>query len=871
MAGKRIVALSLFALVALTLTLFASSGTEAGSYKPYNKYILATTSAPGVPSDNTVIVTIPAPDYNYEDSSMYNFAPPDGLIVPGNSIPIGAKVGTLSSQSTLGIVNGKCTFAVNPFFQLYNASVNNAVTLTPAEMAWTNTPLPVPTGTYTAGLRDYLARYPTFLNLMLDPDGATGPKPALIPRARYAGDANVAGSNMLIEVIVLNPGQITQLPPGIKVQMVSALGYVLLTALNNPYDQTENPGGSVSDFCTPLMSNTTIWGLTQDNPATTPANEANFESQINPADGTGVLLTNTHLNRNYSQAERDADEDGWENDADPCPYTLDPLWDMRYDYATPPCLLGKGDDDCDGLPNSCDPEPNGVDDGAPDCPGASQTDCDNDGYNNRTDICPLVANGTGVGEDNQADRDSTVQALNSDLGPGPDSIGDACDDSDCDGVEDGAVTPCSCADGIDNGGDTVIDGNDPNCQPSMDKLDATPWGTNPGTGLYFHAFPWTAVCVGSPPADADSDGYCTGLEEFLGSSDTNGSESACNDAVDDDGDTYINDGCPKVGDFIESGAQCAIGNAVSDDTPAPDSMEQTLGVKVNDGCPAIGNPESYVIDAALTGGAAPAGNVQPALTAPQSCTDGVDNDGDGSIDAADDGCTCPTANDSDCDGVCNPDKTDPKCIKNPEVIKTLPPAPPTPVSSRWKETSPVKDREWHLTSWDDKDGDTKLSVGDVVDMTLIRKFLFNVIGVTVVLPAFPTAFTGELIDSCPDKKNPTQTDTDDDGLGDACDDDDDGDGFSDTNEWYIGTDPLDACTNTNNVTGKSDAWPLDQDKNKQITVAGDVLMYRGQISAQITTVPATWSLTRLDLDNNKQITVAGDVLMYRGKISAVCS
>jgi len=45
-------------------------------------------------------------------------------------------------------------------------------------------------------------------------------------------------------------------------------------------------------------------------------------------------------------------------------------------------------------------------------------------------------------------------------------------------------------------------------------------------------------------------------------------------------------------------------------------------------------------------------------------------------------------------------------------------------------------------------------------------------------------------DNCPLDANPAQTDTDDDGAGDACDTDDDNDGLSDALEISIGTDPL---------------------------------------------------------------------------------
>jgi hypothetical protein len=51
----------------------------------------------------------------------------------------------------------------------------------------------------------------------------------------------------------------------------------------------------------------------------------------------------------------------------------------------------------------------------------------------------------------------------------------------------------------------------------------------------------------------------------------------CNNAVDDDGDWKINDGCPKVGSKSETGTQCNDAVDAGEDTPA-DGM-------VNDGCP----------------------------------------------------------------------------------------------------------------------------------------------------------------------------------------------------------------------------------------------------------------------------------------------
>jgi hypothetical protein len=94
-------------------------------------------------------------------------------------------------------------------------------------------------------------------------------------------------------------------------------------------------------------------------------------------------------------------------------------------------------------------------------------------------------------------------------------------------------------------------------------------------------------------------------------------------------------------------------------------------------------------------------------------------------------------------------------------------------------------------------------------------------------------------------------------------DDTDCDGWTESQESYLGTDPVDDCPNNTSHA----AWPPDMDNNKTITVVGDVLRFVGHIGAN----PSSPNFRRLDLNADGFIGVVGDVLIYRGKIGARCA
>jgi len=291
-------------------------------------------------------------------------------------------VGHLESQATLGLVGAACNTELPVEFDMVNASIDLSDTVSFNDTSKDDNES---TRDYAKdvnpenGLYDAFDKYPDFINRLFDADD-------LRPIRRSAGITILAGIPVLLQFLTFPPGTfINDTIPN----DISMLGYptvVLLQDFGDP--QTEPEPSAITDFCTPLVSTTTFFGVTKDN-AWTVVDESGIPLLVNPQDGSYAFAV-------VSTGLRDADADGYEDSLDTCPYDTN-LGNAR--------ITNDGDVDADGLDAACDPNDDPL-------TGGTNSDEDGDGYLNRQDNCPLVKNGQDM--TNQADADL-------------DQIGDVCD------------------------------------------------------------------------------------------------------------------------------------------------------------------------------------------------------------------------------------------------------------------------------------------------------------------------------------------------------------------------------------------------------------------------------------------------------------
>ena len=442
----------LLALVALVSILGATDTARAQTFNPTYSATLVNPET-GANSDFTVEFSLPKGDVQFGGAVF--FIPSEWGITPAEDIPIGAVVGSLTATATLGLINGACNNILPVSFTMLNASTDPTDTVQYLDSDDDDDDdEDYLKDTDQNGLQDGIEQYPDFITRVLDDQPGDEVGQPLQPIRRSAGITIVAGVNVLIQFLIFEPGTFISE----NIPNDAELGFPSVLLLQNGGDPDSDPiPSAITDFCTPLTSTITTFGISKDNPCTDspPLNELDPLCEVtsapleitgdetsDPDEGGIPLSTNpaegTYTFTTIAAGQRDADGDGIENGLDTCAFVAN-LGDPR--------ILGDGDADSDGIDAACDPNDNNV-----------NSDEDLDGYLNRQDNCPLVANG----EEGSNQRDTDNDFIGDDCDPDP-------DDADAQGALIIVNVPTEITIGPGGepsqetppaGGDSTVDGDD---------------------------------------------------------------------------------------------------------------------------------------------------------------------------------------------------------------------------------------------------------------------------------------------------------------------------------------------------------------------------------------------------------------------------
>ncbi len=415
--------LKIAALIVVAAAVFYSlnqlSDTEASTFTPTSGIDIDVTTADTGNPDIEISLDVPGGDANFAGSgaAFISFLPGGWCIASHTAdcsgtpaaVPVGTIVGQNNAISQLALqsagTNSTCNQEFPVEFIFLEGTTNAAENGTISTSGATNVFLPLAEEDGTTGLPLHATKWPSFLTDLMDPDGPGG-APTLEPIARYTGDTLVSTSDVILQLLVYNPGDLQAFPGQPWQSFTAALGYPVVTVLQNPLDANNT---SIADFCSPLLSLNTLLGTSDPNTAQCRrcANNASVaggavihENGPGTGFGSGLGDTGTYLYQALVQSGRDADNDTYESALDTCPVNANADGDPRTNNGA----------DNDGLDSACDPDDTTL-----------NKDEDGDGWFNRLDNCPLVSNTT------QDDQDIAIGTSVPDGGPPEDSIGVACD------------------------------------------------------------------------------------------------------------------------------------------------------------------------------------------------------------------------------------------------------------------------------------------------------------------------------------------------------------------------------------------------------------------------------------------------------------
>jgi hypothetical protein len=415
-------------------------------------------NAAGASTDLAFGVDIAIGDVNF--GGLVTYIPNEWEFARGEEFPVGTRVGLLEAIATIGIINGSCDNTLNLItatggFTLFNGSLDINDTFDfDVETEGDSTVEDWAEDLDGDGLKDFVTKYPEFVNRVITDEDDNPQQPI----RRSAGHLVIAGAQVLVQFLIYEPGTFINK----NLANDPALGYPAVVTLQNIGDPEIVPEpGPITDFCTPLGSTTTNFGIGDacdsvvdddedgvindgcpalDTPesesepidggdpcANVTDDDRNNDLDFSRAEGRGEearvndgcpqegdeseadikykLYTNPQEEGTYTittiaVAQPDADTDGLENSLDTCPF--DP-------NQGDPRIKGDGDFDEDGLDAACDPDDE-----------VAAFDWDDDGYPNRQDNCPLEPNGENASNQKDDDVDADSDRQN-------DGVGDDCD------------------------------------------------------------------------------------------------------------------------------------------------------------------------------------------------------------------------------------------------------------------------------------------------------------------------------------------------------------------------------------------------------------------------------------------------------------
>jgi hypothetical protein len=380
---KRLIPIApIIAVLAIVLAM-AASDTAYATFTP-ELDVEIEDPAPESLSNYTLQFGLPEGDVNF--GGVVGFLPPEWGIVAGADLPVGAVVGELRADATLGIINSPCNQVLPVEFTLLNGSLDQSDTIDfdtedgggdPFTEDWAE-------DLDDNGLIQAIDQWPDFIFRTLEDTTEE-------PIRRAAGMSIVASTPVLLQFLIFPPGTFINE----NIPNDAELGFPSVTLLQNAGDpEIEPEPGAITDFCTPLVSTNNSYSVTLDNEDTPDVDEGGYPLFVNPQDGTYKFTV-------ASAGQRDADGDTFENLLDTCALVPN---------IGNPRIPNEGDLDNDGLDAACDPndDPSG---------GGTNADQDGDGYLNRQDNCPLIANG----EDTTNQVDDDEDGIGDDCDPNPDS------------------------------------------------------------------------------------------------------------------------------------------------------------------------------------------------------------------------------------------------------------------------------------------------------------------------------------------------------------------------------------------------------------------------------------------------------------------